>query len=66
MTIDAQNRFVAANCATCHDADGKPGGLSLEEFDAAKVEQNAQVAERMIRKLRAGMMPPPSVQRSAG
>jgi len=35
--------------------------LSLEHFDAAKAEQNADVAEKMIRKLRAGMMPPAAV-----
>jgi cytochrome c551/c552 len=61
MSTDAQNRFVAATCATCHDDEAKPGGLSLEHFDAAKVADNAEVTERMIRKLRAGMMPPASV-----
>jgi cytochrome c553 len=59
--LDAQNLLVAANCATCHDDDAKPGGLTLEHFDARTIEQNAAVAEKMIRKLRAGMMPPPSV-----
>jgi len=61
MTLDAQNQFVATTCATCHDDEAKPGGLSLEHFDAAKVADNADVTERMIRKLRAGMMPPASV-----
>ena len=46
----------------CHDDQGKSGGLSLEHFDAAKVVQNAEVAEKMIRKLRVGMMPPPAAQ----
>jgi mono/diheme cytochrome c family protein len=62
MPIDAQNTFVAANCSVCHDDEGKTGGLTLEHFDAAKLEQNAEVAEKMIRKLRAGMMPPPTVK----
>ena len=43
----------------------KPGGLSLETFDAAQAAQNAEVAERMIRKLQAGLMPPPGVPRPA-
>jgi cytochrome c551/c552 len=60
LSIADQNTLVARNCAVCHDDDAKTGGLSLEHFDAAKVEQNAAVAEKMIRKLRAGMMPPPS------
>src|SRR4051794_39333319 len=60
MSTDAQNRFVATTCATCHDDEAKPGGLSFEHFDAATVADTADVTERMIRKLRAGMMPPPS------
>src|SRR5262249_50733356 len=39
------------------------GELSLASFDAAKVTEHADVAEKMIRKLRAGMMPPPGARR---
>jgi len=46
-------------CLTCHDDDKKKGELSLETFDPAKVEARADVGEKMIKKLRAGMMPPP-------
>jgi mono/diheme cytochrome c family protein len=60
MSMDAQNEFIARNCAGCHDDEAKTGGLSLQSFDARSPERNAQVAEKMIRKLRAGMMPPPS------
>jgi hypothetical protein len=56
---DAQNRLVAEYCSVCHDDEVKPGGVTLEHFDAAKIDQHAELAERMIRKLRAGMMPPP-------
>jgi len=62
MPVDAQNKLVAATCVACHSDRGKAGGLSLEGFDAAKLEQNAEVAEKMIRKLRAGMMPPPTAR----
>jgi mono/diheme cytochrome c family protein len=60
MSTETQSAFVARNCAGCHDDDAKTGGLSLQSFDAANPERNAEVAEKMIRKLRAGMMPPPS------
>ncbi|HTK29862.1 MAG TPA: DUF1592 domain-containing protein [Vicinamibacterales bacterium] len=60
MTVDAVNRFVAGNCATCHDDDARPGGLSLEGFDAGALDRQAETAEKMIHKLRAGMMPPAS------
>ncbi len=62
MTPDAQNKLVGYYCTTCHDDDAKTGGLTLEHFDAAKVDQNAETAEKMIKKLSLGMMPPPSVK----
>jgi cytochrome c553 len=62
LSIDAQNKLVAASCSTCHDDEAKTGGLSLQSFDAATINQHADVTEKMIRKLRAGMMPPPSVK----
>jgi hypothetical protein len=54
---------VKQYCVGCHSEKGKAGGLSLVSFDAAHPEQNAEVAERMIHKLRAGMMPPPGARR---
>jgi len=63
LPIDAQNTLVAQYCATCHSERGKSGNLSLAGFDASKLVQNADVAERMIRKLRSGMMPPPGARR---
>ena len=50
-------------CLECHDADKAKGDLVLEGFDPAKVEQRAEVGEKIIRKLRAGMMPPPGHER---
>ena len=47
----------------CHDDDKEKGGLSLEKFDPARAELHADVAEKMIKKLRAGMMPPASSDR---
>jgi mono/diheme cytochrome c family protein len=60
-----QTALVKEYCATCHSDRGKErtGDLSLQSFDAATIEQHADVAERMIRKLRAGMMPPPGAKR---
>src|SRR5262249_35460201 len=42
------------------------GGIALvgpTGFDAAKIDKNTELGEKMIRKLRAGMMPPPGVRR---
>ncbi|PYR62485.1 MAG: hypothetical protein DMF91_06485, partial [Acidobacteria bacterium] len=56
MPVDSQNRLVHEYCSGCHDNEAKTGGLSLEDFDASRIDQNAELAEKMIRKLRAGMM----------
>ena len=58
-----QTQMVKEYCATCHSERGKAGGLSLTGFDAATVVDQAPVVEKMIRKLRAGMMPPAGARR---
>ena len=63
MSPESQNQLIAQYCATCHSERGKAGGLTLAGFDTANVEQHPDVAEKMIRKLRAGMMPPPNAKR---
>jgi mono/diheme cytochrome c family protein len=67
-TFESQSALVKQYCATCHNDRNKnnAGGLSLQGFDAAKVGHDAalaDVAERMVRKLRAGMMPPSGARR---
>ena len=54
---------VKQYCAGCHSDRGKAGGLSLAEFDATSPAMHADTAERIIRKLRLGMMPPPGAKR---
>ena len=58
-----QTALVKQYCAGCHSERGKAGGLSLAAFDAATVDEHGQTAEKMIRKLRAGMMPPLGARR---
>src|SRR5215475_1310633 len=50
-------------CVTCHNDCAKTGGLTLENIDPAHVAQNAETWEKVVRKLRAGMMPPQGMQR---
>ena len=50
-------------CVGCHSERGKAGGLSLAGFDACGRHEQPDTAEKMIRKLRAGMMPPPGAKR---
>ena len=58
-----QATVVKQYCVGCHNDKGKAGGLSLVSFDPAHAERQADVGEKMIRKLRLGMMPPPGVRR---
>jgi hypothetical protein len=62
-TPDPQTKLVRQYCAGCHSERGKAGGLSLAAFEATRAAQHGEVTEKMIRKLRAGMMPPPGARR---
>src|SRR5581483_9847 len=50
-------------CVSCHNSELKTGGLALDQFDLNKIAQNAETGEKIVRKLRAGMMPPLGVRR---
>ena len=45
-------------CVTCHNDRQKTGELTLEHADLADVSKSAELWEKVIRKVRAGMMPP--------
>jgi hypothetical protein len=60
---DSQRAVIEDYCLTCHDDDNEKGGLTLERFDPAQAVEAAEIAEKVIRKLRAGMMPPPGAER---
>ena len=47
-------------CVTCHNERLETAGLSLDLIDVAKVSEHAEVWEKVVRKLRTGMMPPPN------
>jgi hypothetical protein len=57
------NALVDKYCVECHNNRSLKGNLTLAGFDIAKAGEQAELAEKMIRKLQAGMMPPPGVER---
>ncbi len=57
------NVIIGRYCFRCHNDVLRTAGLSLESFDVADAGDNAELAEKIIRKLRTGMMPPPVAQR---
>jgi len=56
--VSAQKAFLTQYCEGCHNDKVKAGGLLLDTMDVAHVGVNAETWERVVRKLRAGMMPP--------
>src|SRR5689334_13103802 len=59
----SQQALVNKYCAGCHNDKSKAGGFSWTTVDLADPARNAAQVERVIRKLRAGMMPPAGMPR---
>lgn len=60
---EALTEVVQRYCVRCHNERRLTGNLTLERFDVLSAAEQAEVAEKMIVKLRAGMMPPPGARR---
>jgi len=45
-------------CFTCHNQRTKTAGLALDTLDLSAIGQNAETWEKVVGKLRSGMMPP--------
>ena len=52
MPIAQQNELVARYCAACHTDAARNGGLSLQHFDAARVDPS--LAAMLLSKMRGG------------
>ena len=57
------NDVIQTYCSRCHGERRQSGNLTLAEFDVESPEEYSEIAEKMIRKLRTGMMPPPGARR---
>ena len=56
-------KTISTYCLTCHNDKLKTGGLALDRPELADVAAHADVWEKVIRKVRTGMMPPAGVPR---
>jgi cytochrome c551/c552 len=63
ITAESQTALIKQYCVTCHNDRTKAGGMSLATFDVGRAAEHAELAEKMIRKLRVGMMPPAGARR---
>jgi len=59
----AERALLDQYCITCHNQRLKTGGLTLDKLDTAHVEKDAELWEKVVRKVRAGMMPPAGLPR---
>ena len=50
-------------CVTCHNEKAKAGELLLDRLDLANLDEHTEIAEKVVRKLRAGLMPPTGMPR---
>ena len=57
--------FLKQYCVSCHNARVKSGGLALDALDPQMLNGHADVWEKVVRKLRTGMMPPDGAPRPA-
>ena len=53
--------FLDRYCAACHNERLKSGGLSLAQVDLSRPGAQSELWEKVARKLRTGVMPPPNV-----
>src|SRR5580698_4729712 len=59
----AERALLDQYCVTCHNDKLKTANFSLQKLDLATVGDHPELWERVVRKLRAGLMPPPGMRR---
>jgi hypothetical protein len=50
-------------CITCHNQRAKVGGLTLDTLDYEHLDKDAATWEKVVRKIKTGMMPPSGARR---
>ena len=53
-----ERQLLDRYCVSCHNDNRRIAGLALDTMDVTSVGDGAEVWEKVVRKLRAGMMPP--------
>jgi hypothetical protein len=61
--VAAQRAVIDKYCVGCHNTRLKTANLLLDQLDLAHLGDHAEIGEKVVRKLRAGMMPPSGMPR---
>ena len=56
--VNDARALVEQYCLACHNNRLETGGLSLEDVDYTDIAGHAELWENVVKKLRAGAMPP--------
>jgi hypothetical protein len=59
----SEHSLINQYCSGCHNDKLKSGGMTLTKLDVEYPGQSVELAEKVIRKLRVGLMPPPGMRR---
>jgi mono/diheme cytochrome c family protein len=59
----AEATFLTQYCLGCHNQRAKVGGLTLDTLDPSRVGSDAETWEKVVKKIRTGMMPPSGARR---
>ena len=58
MSAAVQHETLQKFCGDCHNDDDLKGEMSLDKFEPARAGEKAELAEKIVSKLRTGLMPP--------
>jgi hypothetical protein len=58
-----QRALIDQYCVGCHNARTKTANLMLDQLDLTNLGAHADIGEKVVRKLRAGLMPPTNARR---
>ena len=61
--VATQRALLDKYCVTCHSEKLSTANLQLDKLDLAHLGDHSEIGEKMVRKLRAGMMPPSGMAR---
>src|SRR5215470_9877214 len=59
----AERAVLDRYCVACHNDKARTANLSLQGLDIASAGDHPELWEKVVRKLRAGVMPPPGMRR---
>ena len=66
QSASSQQAFLDRYCVTCHTESSKEKGLvpvALDKLDLSKISRDAELWEKVLRRIETGVMPPPSAPR---